>query len=229
MVSGLCLAQNGLLNWLLNWTGDPQAPSNEVLDRNILNEDYYALLVILQQLGEEIRNKAKETIFYELELSQDTLSVKNEPQDAIDFCEYEDMSGLENLSSSLRDVLRPSKRYFAVIGPDMTDLGSLKDLDVKIATIQSGKTDGQVISALGQSQDAISNSTSASVEAAERLATDRSHYFDRYSHGAGDNSLEEVELVPVGAGASVGAAQVDYELADLQDDDPYFLTEPESP
>ena len=42
------------------------------------------------------------------------------------------------------------------------------------------------------------------------------------------NSLEEVELVPDGAGASVGSAQIDSELAELQDDDPFFLTEPES-
>jgi len=92
-------------------------------------------LVQLQQIVEEVRNRAIETVFYELDLSKET-----EPVDSLDFVEFEEEQGFEHISSSLRDVLRPNKRYFAVVGPDLSDLSSMKNLDIKIATISPSKS-----------------------------------------------------------------------------------------
>ena len=49
----------------------------------------------------------------------------------------------ESLPSSMRDVIRPPKRYFVVLGPDQTNLSSIKHLDIQIATIQTDKTNQQ--------------------------------------------------------------------------------------
>ena len=55
VVCGLSLAQSGLLNPCLNCTGDRFATGSQVLDRNVLNFDYFDQLVLqLHQIGEEI-------------------------------------------------------------------------------------------------------------------------------------------------------------------------------
>ena len=92
----------------------------------------------LQVIGQEVRNRARETIFYECDISsEDYFTGKNEPVDDRDFTEFEESAveaaGLQ--SSSLRDVLRPPKKYFAIVGPDTRDLGSLQRLNFMVATI----------------------------------------------------------------------------------------------
>ena len=67
--------------------------------------------------------------FYELNLNEEALSVRNEPVDHLDFHEFENMED-ESLPSSMRDVIRPPKRYFVVLGPDQTNLSSIKHLDI---------------------------------------------------------------------------------------------------
>ena len=109
-----------------------------MLLRNILNLDYFTFMTSLQVIGQEVRNRARETIFYECDISsEDYFTGKNEPVDDRDFTEFEESAvqaaGLQ--SSSLRDVLRPPKKYFAIVGPDTTDLGSLQRLNFMVATI----------------------------------------------------------------------------------------------
>ena len=60
--------------------------------------------------------------------------MKQEPVDRVDFQEFE-MDEAE-LPSSMRDVIRPSKKYYAIVGPDLTNLTKLKNVDIKIGTIQ---------------------------------------------------------------------------------------------
>ena len=64
-----------------------------------------------------------------MDLSEEQLSVAREPIDAQDFSEYENYAD-DDLPSSIRDVIRPAKRYYAIVGPDLTDLSSFKTVDI---------------------------------------------------------------------------------------------------
>ena len=122
--------QSGLLNCLLNCTGDRQATNEDILARNLLDQEYFDQVIIeLQSINTELENRVRKVTFYELDLSEEALSIQNEPVDHLDFHEYENMED-ESLPSSMRDVIRAPKRYFVVLGPDQTNLSSIKHLDI---------------------------------------------------------------------------------------------------
>ncbi len=86
-------------------------------------------MIELQVFNNELENRIRKVTFYELNLSEEALSVQNEPIDHLDFHEHENMEG-ENIPSSMRDVIRPPKRYFVVLGPDQSNLTDIKHLDM---------------------------------------------------------------------------------------------------
>ena len=89
VVCGLSLIQSGLCNNCVNRTGDPGATGNQVLLRNLLNMDYFSFIAELQIIAQEVRHRAHETTFYELDLSsQEAFTAKNEPVDERDFTEF---------------------------------------------------------------------------------------------------------------------------------------------
>ena len=77
---------------------------------------------------------AKMTTVYEVDVSsEEAFTAKNEPVDARDFIELQEITGEAAGSSSLRDLLRPN--YFVIMGPDTSDMRSPGTLDIMIATI----------------------------------------------------------------------------------------------
>ena len=59
VVCGLSLIQSGICNNCLNWTGDRGASGNQILLRNLLDLDYFSFIAELQQIRDEMRDRAR--------------------------------------------------------------------------------------------------------------------------------------------------------------------------
>ena len=136
MIGALAYLHSGLLDVLMSQCigGPPIAARNggnntEELEMNLLSAQYLdQFLVELTQFSNEWTNRLKKVTSYELHLTAEALSERNEPVDSRDLQEFESNLEVDQVPSSLRDVMRPSKKYFAIVGPDLTNLTKLKNV-----------------------------------------------------------------------------------------------------
>ena len=87
-------------------------------------------MVELTHFSNEWTNRLKRVTSYELALTDEALSERNEPVDKQEFHEFENNLEVDEMPSSLRDVMQPSKKYFAIVGPDLTNLTKLRNVDL---------------------------------------------------------------------------------------------------
>ena len=128
-ICGLATTHAGLFNRLLNCTGDRNATGTYILEQSFLNtEEFENVLVHLHQVGQDLQSRMNKVHFYQVKISKKALSHKREPKDDSDLVEFE--KDQTEVGSSIHDVIQPRKKYFAIIGPDMTDLSSLATIDL---------------------------------------------------------------------------------------------------
>lgn len=132
VVGGIALVHSGIFDRLLNLRSrNPLAIHNEVLDLNIFSaEQPDQFMAELTAFSNRWNSRLKSVIEYECILSEETLATGNEPDDKRDFVVYEDNLNDSDLPASLRDVIVPSKRYFAIVGPDLTNLTMMRCVDI---------------------------------------------------------------------------------------------------
>lgn len=134
--------QSGLLDGLLNCrSGNPHAVNDEVLELNLLSAQRpEELIAELTSFSSQWNSRLKQVIEYECILTEESLSTRNEPDDKVDFREFEDNLDDRQLPTSLRDVIQPSKRFFMIVGPDLSNLTKLRCVDIQLGTIQTQPT-----------------------------------------------------------------------------------------
>ena len=87
-----------------------------IIERNILSNSREARHWLLIELM-VVRNSRKPSI-YELNLTNEALKERNEPNDSIDFREYESDDSDDERGADLPK----RKKFYAVVGPDLSCL-----------------------------------------------------------------------------------------------------------
>ena len=139
VLCALALVLSGVLDRLLNTTGDHLAIGTEILDQNVLNQEFVEIMMAeIDAMRESIVDRSRVVTYYNLYLTEEQLSEANEPLDK----ELKEMESVHDGDRNDPNQVYPqSKQEFAIVGPDLTDLESgLKHIDLRVATIQSDKT-----------------------------------------------------------------------------------------
>ena len=82
VVCNLAILLSGLVDKCLNMTGDPLATGHEILDQNVLNQEFIEMLMTeVNTMRIAIEDRARNVTHYQLYITPKVLEVDNEPHD----------------------------------------------------------------------------------------------------------------------------------------------------
>ena len=82
VVCNLAILLSGVVDRCLNMTGDPLATGAEILDQNVLNQEFVEVLMTeVNTMRIAIEDRARNVTHYQLYITPKALAVENEPND----------------------------------------------------------------------------------------------------------------------------------------------------
>ena len=119
-VSVLAILLSGILDKCLNRTGDHLATASDILDQNVLNQEFIEILMNeVNTMRIAIEDRTRNVTYYQLYITEKSLAEDKEPRDR----DLEEIETVNDAGPTARnDMQMPEKQVFAIVGPDLKNI-----------------------------------------------------------------------------------------------------------